>query len=66
MWERSDIPLCLGDEKATSCLDALAEKILTAHRYGRYPLFVLGAGISRKAGIPLMPDLLNHITDPRR
>lgn len=62
MQERSDIPLSLGDEKATSCLDSLAEKILKARRYGRYPLFVIGAGISRSAGVPLMPDLLTHLT----
>jgi hypothetical protein len=63
MWECSDIPLDLSDKKTASCLDSLAEKILTAHRYGRYPLFVIGAGISRSVGIPLMPDLLNHLTE---
>ena len=48
-------------QEADEELRLLAEHLVSASKRGRNPLFVIGAGVSNAAGIPLMKGLMEHL-----
>jgi len=39
----------------------LSELLISGNQRGKYPLFIIGAGVSRDAGVPMMTDMLQHL-----
>jgi hypothetical protein len=48
-------------QQAFTEISSLAKRLRSAHSRGRNALFVVGAGVSSDAGIPLMTELLKHL-----
>lgn len=61
-FQSGDEPLYeLHSPDAKRVIRDLSTKIIEGYTRGRYPLFFIGAGVSRAARVPMMSDMLMHL-----